>query len=209
MGSIFLFFTFLPGGRGGRGGGTSESWAAAAAKYAPAAAGGADAEEFPDDAPVVGAGANAYDALLASLRSSDDQDFTDALAAEEDSEEEEDGDEDNADGSGEEDEEGGEYVDEDGNPVPGEEGGSGSESEDENEEGVEGVGGVEGDGGDGDAWEEGDGQGLTLVHFSAQLEHLHGTGGTRRGCAARVKGVCRVCRVFFVSDTAQVELKSD
>jgi hypothetical protein len=29
-------------------------------------------------------------------------------------------------------------------------------------------------------------QGLTLVHFSAQLERFYGIGGARRGCVARV-----------------------
>ena len=32
-------------------------------------------------------------------------------------------------------------------------------------------------------------QGLTLIHFSAQLERFCGIGGARRGCVARVKGV--------------------
>ena len=32
-------------------------------------------------------------------------------------------------------------------------------------------------------------QGLTLVHFSAQLERFYRIGGARRGCAARIKGV--------------------
>ena len=32
-------------------------------------------------------------------------------------------------------------------------------------------------------------QGLTLVHFSAQLERFYGIGGARRGCVARVKGL--------------------
>jgi len=41
-------------------------------------------------------------------------------------------------------------------------------------------------------------QGLTLVHFSAQLERF--VWGARRGCVARVKGelgVFGVCRVFY------------
>jgi len=36
----------------------------------------------------------------------------------------------------------------------------------------------------------------------------NGIGGARRGCVARVQVVFRVFRVFFVSDTAQVELRS-
>jgi hypothetical protein len=37
-----------------------------------------------------------------------------------------------------------------------------------------------------------EGQGLTLVHFSAQLERFlsfYGVGGARRGCVARVPGL--------------------
>ena len=52
-------------------------------------------------------------------------------------------------------------------------------------------------------------QGLTLVQFSAQLE----IGGARRDSVARVKGVLGdvegVLGVLCVSDTAQVELKSE
>ena len=64
----------------------------------------------------------------------------------------------------------------------------------------------------------GAGQGLTLVHFSAQLKRfLWDRGcieGLLRGCFAGVQvesggvGGCWGVRVYFVSETAQVELKS-
>ena len=54
-------------------------------------------------------------------------------------------------------------------------------------------------------------QGLTLVHFSAQLKRIYGTGGE---CGS-VSGVFRRyqesgggVKGVFVSETAQVELKS-
>jgi len=39
-------------------------------------------------------------------------------------------------------------------------------------------------------------QGLTLVHFSAQLERFLWDRGARRGCVARVKGVLRGCLLY-------------
>jgi len=55
-------------------------------------------------------------------------------------------------------------------------------------------------------------QGLTLVHFSAQLKRfLWNKGcfqGLFTGCSSGVRGHEGVCRVYFVSETAQVELKS-
>jgi hypothetical protein len=38
-------------------------------------------------------------------------------------------------------------------------------------------------------WLLSDGQGLTLITFSAQLERIYRIGGARMGCVARVKGV--------------------
>jgi hypothetical protein len=55
------------------------------------------------------------------------------------------------------------------------------------------------------------GQGLTLVHFSAQLERFVWDRGARRDCVARIKGVLggvKGVKGVFVSDTAQVELRS-
>jgi hypothetical protein len=55
-------------------------------------------------------------------------------------------------------------------------------------------------------------QGLTLVHFSAQLKRwLWDRGcmqGMFRGCSGGIRGCYGVCRVYFVSETAQVELRS-
>jgi len=54
-------------------------------------------------------------------------------------------------------------------------------------------------------------QGLTLVHFSAQLERFlwdrGGIQGLFKGSSGVIRGYRRVCRVYFVSETAQVELK--
>jgi hypothetical protein len=54
-------------------------------------------------------------------------------------------------------------------------------------------------------------QGLTLVHFSAQRERfLWGRGcmyGLLRGCLGGVRGHEGGCRVYFMSETAQAELK--
>jgi hypothetical protein len=50
-------------------------------------------------------------------------------------------------------------------------------------------------------------QGLTLVHFSAQRERFEWDRGAFRGCSGGVKGNYGVCRLHFVSETAQVELK--
>ena len=44
--------------------------------------------------------------------------------------------------------------------------------------------------------------------FQLNFSALYRIEGARTGCEARVKGVFRVCRVFIVSDTAQVELIS-
>ena len=62
-------------------------------------------------------------------------------------------------------------------------------------------------------------QGLTLVHFSAQLESFVCGRGARRGCVARAKRVLEWCvgcvrcvgcvGCFSVSETAQVDLKSE
>ena len=56
------------------------------------------------------------------------------------------------------------------------------------------------------------GQGLTLVHFSAQLKHfLLGRGCIQRlfeGCSGDFSGYCGVCRVYIVSETAKVQLGS-
>ena len=56
------------------------------------------------------------------------------------------------------------------------------------------------------------GQGPTLVHLSAQQKRfLWDRGciqGLFRGCSGGIKGHCGVCRVYFVSETAQVELNS-
>jgi len=41
------------------------------------------------------------------------------------------------------------------------------------------------------------GRGLHSSTFQLNLSALYGIGGARRGCVARVKGVFRVCRVFF------------
>ena len=55
-------------------------------------------------------------------------------------------------------------------------------------------------------------QGLTLVHFSAQLKHFEWDMGCVyrlfRGCTGGVRGCEGVLRMYFVSETAQVELKS-
>jgi len=55
-------------------------------------------------------------------------------------------------------------------------------------------------------------QGLTLVHFSAQLKrflwHRGCIQGLCRGCLGGVRGYQGVSGVYFVSETAQVELKS-
>ena len=40
------------------------------------------------------------------------------------------------------------------------------------------------------------GRGLHSSKFQPNLSALYGIGGARRGCVARIKGVCRVCRVF-------------
>jgi hypothetical protein len=46
------------------------------------------------------------------------------------------------------------------------------------------------------------GRGLHSPTSQLNLSALYGIGGARRGFVARVKGVFRVCRVFFCSDTA-------
>ena len=55
-------------------------------------------------------------------------------------------------------------------------------------------------------------QGLTLVHFSVQRKRfLWDRGcvqGLLKGCLGGVRGYEGVSRVYFVSETAQVELKS-
>ena len=58
-------------------------------------------------------------------------------------------------------------------------------------------------------------QGLTLVHFSAQLKRIvwdRGAFGGCLGCVWEVSGGSKeyqgVFRVYFVSETAQVELRS-
>ena len=55
-------------------------------------------------------------------------------------------------------------------------------------------------------------QGLTLVHFSAQRKRfrwdLGCMQGLFRGCLEGVKGHYGAFRVYLVSETAQVELKS-
>jgi hypothetical protein len=55
----------------------------------------------------------------------------------------------------------------------------------------------------------GGGRGLHSFTYQLNLSTFVGIGGARKDCVARVKGVFRVCRVFYVSDTAQVELKSE
>jgi len=59
------------------------------------------------------------------------------------------------------------------------------------------------------------GQGLTLVHFPAQLQHIMLDRGALRNCLSGVQevsggvtGYQGVFRVYFVSETAQVELRS-
>ena len=56
-------------------------------------------------------------------------------------------------------------------------------------------------------------QGLTLVHFSAQRKRFPGgmgyISGLFKGCLGGVRGYQGVCRVYFVSETAQVELTSE
>ena len=56
-------------------------------------------------------------------------------------------------------------------------------------------------------------QGLTLVHFSAQLECFERDRGCAYGLCSPCEGGVRGCLVcvgcFCVSDTAQVELKSE
>jgi len=58
-------------------------------------------------------------------------------------------------------------------------------------------------------------QGLTLVHFSAQLKRILWDRGATRGCLGGVwevswgiKEYQGMFRVYFVSETAQVELRS-
>ena len=55
-------------------------------------------------------------------------------------------------------------------------------------------------------------QGLTLVHFSAQLERFLWDKGCMQGlfrwCVGGFRGYEGVLRVYFVSENAQVELKS-
>ena len=58
-------------------------------------------------------------------------------------------------------------------------------------------------------------QGLTLVHFSAQLKRILSDRGALRDClgdvwevSGRIKEYQGVFRVYLVSGTAQVELKS-
>ena len=53
------------------------------------------------------------------------------------------------------------------------------------------------------------GRGLHSLTSQLNLSAFNGIGGALKGCVARVEGVFRVCRVFCVSDTAQVELKSE
>ena len=62
------------------------------------------------------------------------------------------------------------------------------------------------------SYHAGEGQGLALVHFSAQLKrfmrdrgYIEGLSG---GCVGCVRGYCGVSRVYFASEAAQVELKS-
>jgi len=58
---------------------------------------------------------------------------------------------------------------------------------------------------------EGLGRGLHTSTFQLNLSAVHGIGGARRGCVARVKGVSggvQVVGCILVSDTAQVELRS-
>jgi len=54
-------------------------------------------------------------------------------------------------------------------------------------------------------------QGLTLVHFSAQLKRYLWDRvliqGLFRGSSGDIRGYCGVCRVYFMSETAQIELK--
>jgi len=56
------------------------------------------------------------------------------------------------------------------------------------------------------------GQGPTLVHFSAQLRRIVWDRGSMKGlsrdCLGGLREYYGVCRMCFVSDTAQVELKS-
>jgi hypothetical protein len=59
-------------------------------------------------------------------------------------------------------------------------------------------------------------QGLTLVHFSAQLKRIMWERGAMKACLGvvwEVSGGIKECqgvlRVYFVSETAQVELKSE
>ena len=56
------------------------------------------------------------------------------------------------------------------------------------------------------------GQGLTLVHFSAQCKRFlwdrRCIQGLFRGCLRVVRAYEGVCRVYLMSETAQVELKS-
>jgi len=52
-------------------------------------------------------------------------------------------------------------------------------------------------------------QGLTVVHFSAQLERfVWDWGCAYRGCVARVRGCLGCVGCFLVTDTAEVELRS-
>ena len=55
------------------------------------------------------------------------------------------------------------------------------------------------------------GAGGGLHSFTSQLNLsvFYGIGGARRGCVARVKGVLGCVGCLRVSDTAQVELKSE
>ena len=56
-------------------------------------------------------------------------------------------------------------------------------------------------------------QGLTLVHFLAQRKRVlwskGGIWGLPKGCLGGIRGYHGVLRVYFVSGTAQVELKSE
>jgi len=58
-------------------------------------------------------------------------------------------------------------------------------------------------------------QGLTLVHFSAQLMRILSDRGAFRDCLGGIQGVSRgikeyqgMFRVYYVSESAQVELRS-
>jgi len=53
------------------------------------------------------------------------------------------------------------------------------------------------------------GRGSHSSTFQLNLSALYGIRGARRGCGARVKGVLGGAGRFCVSDTAQVELKSE